>query len=294
VWNQRIGHTSSGGLQRTALESDLPGIEISSKRVDPRQYRSGGRMPPSHLTRARTLDDWLAAPQGRFFTGRCFVTFCPEPSLFGFALWGRPGRADTEKLSRALLVELGPHAGPHRSLVDVRHVESVDGAAFEVLQRYVSAHHRVLKERVTSLALVRPKGLVGAVVAGFYAVLDSPYPTRDFLTLGEAAPWLGLDDETRAQIEGLVAKHSGVSPLLVELHACLDSIGVKEPMAAAARALGLAPRTLQRRLTEEGSTSFAREVMAHRLSVPRDAVSGRTQGLMRGLALGFPLCFPYP
>ncbi|MBL8920108.1 MAG: helix-turn-helix transcriptional regulator [Myxococcaceae bacterium] len=218
--------------------------------------------------RARTLEDWLAAPAGRWFPGRCFVTFCPTPTLFGFALWGRPGRADIERLTRALLVELGPNAGPHRSLVDVRFVESVDGAAFEVLQRYVQSHHAALKERVTSLALVRPAGLVGAVVAGFYSVLDSPYPTKDFGTLGEAVRWLGLDADVGDGVAALVAEHSGQSPLLVDLHACLDALGPKAPMARIAKQLGVATRTLQRRLSEQ-RTSFAREVMAHRLRAAR-------------------------
>lgn len=222
----------------------------------------------SVLERARTLEAWLEAPAGRAFVGRSFVTFCPAPNLFGFALWGRPGRTDIEKLTRALLVELGPHAGPHCSLVDVRHVESVDAAAFEVLQRYVQTHHQTLRERVTSLALVRPAGLVGAVVAGFFAVLDSPYPTKDFDTVGAAGRWLGASAEHCAAIEALVAEQSGHSPLLVELHACFDALGGKAPMATVARQLGLASRTLQRRLAEE-RTTFAREAMTHRLRAAR-------------------------
>lgn len=220
------------------------------------------------LERARTVDEWLAAPTGRWFAGRCFVTFCPAPELYGFALWGRPGRADIERLTRALLVELGPNAGPHRSLVDVRFVESVDGAAFEVLQRYVQTHHAALNQRVTSLALVRPAGLVGAVVAGFYAVLDSPYPTKDFGQLEEATRWLGVAPAVGELVAALVAEQSGHSPLLVELHACLDALGPKTPMARVAKQLGLATRTLQRRLAEH-RTSFAREVMAHRLRAAR-------------------------
>lgn len=223
---------------------------------------------PRVPARARTLDDWLAAPAGRCFVGRCFVTYCPTPTLFGFALWGRPGRADIERLTRALLVELGPSAGPHRSLVDVRFVESVDAAAFEVLQRYVQTHHAALVERVTSLALVRPAGLVGAVVAGFYSVLDSPYPTKDFERLEDAARWLGVDPAVTGVVSALVAEHSGRAPLLVDLHAALDALGARTPMARVARHLGLATRTLQRRLAEQ-RTTFAREVMAHRLRAAR-------------------------
>lgn len=230
------------------------------------------------LARARTLDDWLAAPRGRFLLGRCFVTFCPAPSLFGFALWGRPGRADIERLTRALVVELGPNAGPHRSLVDVRFVESVDAAAFEVLQRYVETHHATLKARVTSLTLVRPAGLVGAVVAGFYSVLDSPYPTKDFARLEDAAQWLSLEPAVTGALAALVAEHSGRTPLLVDLHACLDVLGAKTPMGRVAKELGLAARTLQRRLSEQ-RTTFAREVMAHRLREARARMLGSAEPL---------------
>ena len=73
----------------------------------------------------------------------------------------------------------------HVSLVDTSRVENVDPAAFLALNRYVVEHKAALAEKVARLGLVRPGGFAGAVVAGFFSLLDrgAPYPAKVVTTL---------------------------------------------------------------------------------------------------------------
>ena len=242
------------------------------------------------LSPAPSLNSFMGAPVGRFWPGDSFFYWCASPSLFGFSLWGRPAAEDVEKLCAALLVELGPHAQPHRSLVDASLVEEVEPAAFEVLQRYVKKHREALATRVTRLALVRPAGLVGAVVAGFYAVLDSPYPTQAFTELEPALEWLGVESAAAQTLVARRAELSGVSPLLAQLRSVLASEGARGSVAEVARQLSLSSRTLQRRLEALG-TSFQKELLTHRLRIAQLALRGSDQAIT---AISFDAGFSTP
>ena len=232
----------------------------------------------------------MEAPVGRFWPGDSFFYWCASPTLFGFSLWGRPGAEDVERLCAALLVELGPHAEAHRSLVDASLVEEVEPAAFEVLQRYVKKHRVALARKVTKLALVRPSGLVGAVVAGFYAVLDSPYPTQAFVELEPALEWLGVEPAASQTLVARRAELSGVSPLLAQLRSVLAADGSKGAVAEVARQLSLSSRTLQRRLAGLG-TSFQKELLSHRLRAAQLALLGSDQAIT---AISFEAGFSTP
>jgi len=192
--------------------------------------------------------------------------------MFGFTLWGRPTSEDVEKLIQALLVELGPKAQPHLSLVDATLMDQVDPSAFEVLQKYVVKHRDALSKQVTKLALVRPGGLAGAAVAGFFAMLESPYPTSVFADVPAALGWLGAEASFAAPLEALRATASGVSPLLSQLRAALAASARDASVTDVAKLLGLSQRTLQRRLGELG-TSYQKESLAHRMRTARAALA---------------------
>jgi AraC-like DNA-binding protein len=242
------------------------------------------------LEPAPSLARFMEAPLGCFWPGDSFFYWCASPTLYGFSLWGRPGAADLEKLCAALLVELTPGAQPHRSLVDASLVEEVDPAAFEVLQRYVKQHREALSKRVTKLALVRPAGLVGAVVAGFYAVLDSPYPTQAFTEVGPALEWLEVEPSVGELISERRAALSGVSPLVGQLRAVFAALGPRSEVAEVAKQLSLSPRTLQRRLEALG-TSFQKEHLTHRLRAAQQSLLETDQAIT---AISFDAGFSTP
>lgn len=221
---------------------------------------------PHGLVPAGTAAKFREAPLGRYLVGDGYCYWCGAQDLFGFVLFGRPGAAAVERLVAALKVELEPGVAPHRSLVDTSLVEAVDPGAFDALQKYVSAHHARLSQQVTRLALVRPPGLVGAVVAGFYQVLHSPYPTQAFDALEPALQWLGCGAEWAARLEALRAEVSGVPPLLSQVRSVLAALGPRAELAQVAKQLALSERTLQRRLTALGTT-FAQEQFRQRLAV---------------------------
>ena len=225
---------------------------------------------------ASTLAAFIERPVGQAWRGESFVYWCASPELFGFSLWGRPSAEDIERLCTALAVELGEGIVPHASLVDAALMNEVDPGAFEVLQRYVKKNRAVLAKRVTKLGLVRPAGLPGAVVAGFFGVLDSPYPTQVFEDAAAALKWLGADAGLAEALQTQRAAFSGVAALVAQLRAVLGSLGPAAEVNAAAKALGLSQRTLQRRLSDLG-TSFQRELGEHRLRAAQRALDDGTQ-----------------
>lgn len=221
------------------------------------------------MERCIDVAEFLAAPVGRCIAGRSWLYLYPQPGFCGFVMWGRPDPEDLERLVRVLRVEL--EAPPHVSLVDARRVEEADPRAFSVLEHYVRAEHAALGRAVTKLAIVRPEGLVGAVIAGFFGVTPPPYPVELFEDRARAVAWLGVTGAAFVleAIEREVVRASGEPPLLRDLRAMLETRLQDGPsLATIAKALGLSERSLQRKLGEHGST-FQAELNAARVRVAK-------------------------
>ena len=212
------------------------------------------------------LETWREAPAGGYMSGESWIHWCHSEELFGFLLWGRPGDAEIAQLVRSLKVELAPHVGPHRSLVDVRFLSGVDAGAFELLNQYVRDHYQELSKQVTKLALVRPDGFAGAAVAGFFEVRQVPYPVEIFSDLESAVEWLmGAPNLGLVQELGeLRTAALGVDPLVQRLRVLIVENLQDLTVEAAASALRVSHRTLQRRLKEAGTT-FKGEVTLVRI-----------------------------
>lgn len=234
---------------------------------------------------AASLDDFAADPIGRYLVGAGWVHWCAAADLFGVILFGRPGRDAAARLTRALAVELAAPVTPHQSIVDARRVDGVDAEGFEVLSAYVTDHHAELAAQVTRLALVRPEGLPGAAIAGFFEVLAPPYPVQVFDDAGAALAWLG-----RAEIAPALAALAAVAsapPLVAQLHAHLAACLVDATLAGAAAHLHLSPRSLQRRLRAAGTT-FQSELTAARVRAAQTLMLDSDAPLTRiALDVGF-------
>jgi AraC-like DNA-binding protein len=213
------------------------------------------------------LDDFAAAPAGRFVAGACFAHFCASPALWGVLLWGRPSQRDALELGRSLVLELGPAAGPHASLIDASRLDAADPTAFAAAERYLATHHDALRARVTRLALVRPAGMSGALVSGAFEVLPRPYPVQVFDAAAAACAWLGVAD-LAPLLREVHAAATGTPPLLGALRAHLDAHLRDATLPAAARALATSERSLQRALGE-ASTTFTDEVAEARIRAAR-------------------------
>jgi AraC-like DNA-binding protein len=205
----------------------------------------------------REVDDFLKSPLGAALIGDGFVYAHPIETFFVTALYGRPNAANAAPLLRALRVELERRIKPHVSLVDARRVEGVDGDAFSALATYVKREREGLAQKVTRLCLLRPEGLSGAVVAGFFAVVDPPYPVLVATTLQEATSFLTpeVTPVVIAELDALVTSVADRPRVVVDVERVLRELGFDAELPRVARALALSPRTLQRRLADAG-TSF--------------------------------------
>jgi AraC-like DNA-binding protein len=213
---------------------------------------------------AAGLDDYLQNPIGRYLMGENFLHWYASPEVCGLALWGRPREAHIYRLTQVLDVEIAP-AMPHVSLVDARRLEAPDATALAILVKYMVSRFADFARTVRRQALLRPDGLPGAVVAGFYDLVTSAYPTQVFTEPLEALAWLGQPrsaaHELVDELHALVAQAMGQPPLIHELRQVLRGRLQDVQLAEVAREMGMSERTLQRRLRESG-TSFQAEFNA--------------------------------
>jgi AraC-like DNA-binding protein len=232
--------------------------------------RANGLYDHATVRTARDANDYRADPLGAYLAVRHALVFCARPLLWGFALWGKPSEADVRRLVPLLEVELEDGVAAHASLVDVRRLEAGDPRAFAVLARYLRGHWSAFRTRVTRLALVRPAGVLGATVAGFFQVAGAPYPVRVFESLPAAAMWLRAGELAR-HLDAAIGDASGTSSIVLELRRWLDGhlrAADRASLVTAARALSRAPRSLQRDL-RDAATTFQRELDEARVRLAR-------------------------
>ncbi len=208
------------------------------------------------------LTRFFADPYGRYVDcGRC-AYFWADRTLSGTLAWGTPTEQDVRKLVQAYDAELAEHAPPRLSFVDLSRLEAIAPAAFAQMTGYFHTNTPRLRGLILKQALVRPPGIAGAVVAGFYELVSAVYPVKVFSDADAALAWLGYGPAAQL-LDGLRAVHreaSGVGPTTRAVRAQLvDLKGVS--IRAVAKALALSERTLQRRLAEE-NTSFQGELNA--------------------------------
>jgi AraC-like DNA-binding protein len=210
--------------------------------------------------------EFAAHPVGRCISGESWLYFYPRDELCGFLLWGEPSETDMQRLVHVLAVELGRSS--HVALVDARRVVNAAPGAFAVLEAYVRENAESLGRAVLRLALVRPEGMPGAVTAGFFGVAPQPYPVNVFDDRASALAWLGGSD-LEDVIASEEARATGTPPLLRDLRALLEGRLTRDPsLEPIARALGIAERSLQRKLAEHGTT-FQGEVNQARVRVAK-------------------------
>jgi AraC-like DNA-binding protein len=207
------------------------------------------------------VGDYLRDPLGSYLVGDGFLHWYESAELCGFFLWGRPGEQQVRRLIEVLDVERPPMAS-HASLVDARRLELPDHSAFTLFVKYMQQRQKDFATAVKRQALIRPEGIIGATVYGFYGLLQPTYPSKVFTETAEALSWLGIP-EARAtplvlELDRLVAAATRQSPLLQELHRVLRPRLMEVSLSDISREMGMSERTLQRRLRDEG-TSFQNE-----------------------------------
>lgn len=213
---------------------------------------------------ALEIDEFLSNPIGRYFEASNFIYWYPTREMNGVILRGRPDSSDIQQLTQLMDAVLSPQGGPHVSLVDARKLAYVDSAAFIALVRYLETRWDAFGRLILRQALLRPVGLAGTVVAGFYQVMRPPYLARVFETLEDALGWLGPEAAVQAQNALAELEKSPLDPMLAQLRHLLESAPGKVAVAALARELGVSERTLQRRLRASGTT-FQDEVRRARV-----------------------------
>jgi len=213
--------------------------------------------------RVVALDRYRLAPLGCCVALRRTMAFCAEPTLWGFSAWSAPSCEDIEQLVSLVALDLGPDVAPHATLVDMRGLEAGDLSAFAPLIRHAGSHHEIAAVKVTRMAVIRPPGLLGMTVAGFFQVVPVPYPVQVFADFFEAADWASARPQLRAALDSLLRDMREAAPSLAQLRVWLDSHLLDATLTRAARVLARSRRSLQRDLQLAGS-SFRAELLEAR------------------------------
>jgi AraC-like DNA-binding protein len=203
---------------------------------------------------------FLRRPADAMVAGRTWV-YGTTGGLYFSIVFGVVDEQDLASLLRLWRVER--ETGGHVSLCDAGGLVSVTPSAFEVLGAFLAEERAALASSVKRQALVRPSGMAGALVAGYYSVSPPPYPYALFAGRAEALAWLGHAPDALAAADA----HAGGEPLLRSLRERLgkSATHAQAPsLEAVARALAVSARSLQRRLGAAG-TSFSREIARARV-----------------------------
>jgi AraC-like DNA-binding protein len=224
-------------------------------------------------------NEFLAAPRRSGFVRGHVAVWCADEELQGYAVWGL-FTADVARQVFSLvgLVRGALPRGPKRKVViSLDRLTGVDWTGVEEVMRLRGESHAQSRSAGVDLfeAVVRPQGVIGAIVAGAYQMFVATKLQRVHASLGDALRWLDRADETEPVGAFLRAATARRSRIVDELRTYLDTHLEEGSLVGAARALGVARRTLQLELARE-RTSFraVRDEMRLREAKRRLAESG--------------------
>lgn len=207
----------------------------------------------------RNVADFLREPVNRYVEGRCSAFWVYSPTLAGSVYFNRPDESDFPEgmpSLRAVPWCAALRAG-YDVIVDCGGLAGLSPLGFELLSSQLHEARQDAR-RIGRVAVIRGQGLPGAAVGGlFHEIVCPAFRAALFTDLEQALRWLRRPDHlaARSELLEMLEKVRGASPLLKALREHLAHHHESTTLDAAARALGLSARSLQRRLRELG-TSF--------------------------------------
>lgn len=205
------------------------------------------------LRAAPSLDVFIANPIGCYFGGAHAAAFCPSAAVAGVSLWGHPDERDLEVVATAIEAVSSPSIAAQLSLVDLRKLESLNFRAFDKLWPALATSRAGSGSLVTRRAVITRAAPTAALIGKLFAVRTAGCSVRWFDDAVKALSWLGVEHQTLASDLKRIAGGAVDLSMVRDLRRLLD----RRPSAkagAAARCLGVSPRTFQRRLRELGTT----------------------------------------
>lgn len=185
----------------------------------------------------------------------------------GFAMWGVPSEAEVDRLMAVLDVEITDAVDPHVSLVDFSRLQSIPVHGFGAIGRWLDTHHAVIGKYVKRQALVRPEGIAGSIVAGFYALREKHYPVEVFTHVEDAVEW--LDRLDTIWLPAFLEDSCGELKEVAAIRAAVAKNPLETTIESVAKDLLTTERTLQRKLSSAG-TSFRDELTYARIERAKD------------------------
>jgi AraC-like DNA-binding protein len=228
------------------------------------------------VERSPSIAAFLRDPVGRWvLASPTALVFCVSRELGGCTAWGRPTRDDIDRMLGAFLAyRSAPLARRVDLVLDGRAIEGIDPDALAHLISWLGEQRTELLLRVRVQYGVIAEGMTGVLLAGILPVLGATHDFHVVRAPREAFRALSPDgDAICDEVETLVA-HARETPRAVrELRDHLRSVSPGTSIENAARALHVSVRSLQRALSDSGTT-FRDEV--------RDARFAEAQALLLG------------
>ncbi|MFO0564496.1 MAG: helix-turn-helix transcriptional regulator [Polyangiaceae bacterium] len=232
-----------------------------------------GRGAQPALAPADTLASYATEPVGRYVSGRTWVHFTSRDGLAGFAIWGRPDVDEVVRLTQAMATELPSRTPPHVVLDDLRRLEHAEPRAFDVFSRFIAEHNAEFVANVTKQAVLRPSGVLGAIVAGFFDIVKPLGETRVMTDSAQAFAWLGRPmDPLASELDDLYEAALGLPPIVRRVREFLEARRGRATIGDLARSLAMSERSLQQHLKRAG-TSFRAEAGLARVSVAKQLLA---------------------
>ncbi|MBX3205323.1 MAG: AraC family transcriptional regulator [Labilithrix sp.] len=219
------------------------------------------RDPAGSFTLVPKLDAFFGPPACRYVLRRSFAYWQAERRVFGIMMWGRPEEADVLEMVGAHEVGADPLFRGHTSIVDVRALETVDLMSFETLLAHLKKRRDAWSPNVAKQVVLHQGGFAHAAVVGMFQFLSPGHPVEYLEDPVAAYEAVGAGD-LRVEVEALRTRLLGLPEPVRRVRAALDTLPAGAEPTAIAKNLGTSVRSLQRRLTECG-TSLRAERQLH-------------------------------
>lgn len=223
--------------------------------------RVGRRETNEAFTLVPSLEEFFGPPARRYVLRRSFAYWQAERRVFGMMMWGRPEEADVLEMVGAHEVGANPLFRGHTSLVDVRDLESVDLMSFETMLAHLKQRRDAWSPNVGKQVVLHRGGFAHAAVVGMFQFLKPAHPVEFCEDPVVAFDTLGAGD-VRDEVEALKARLLGLPEPVRRVREALNALPPDAAPAAIVKHLGTSMRSLQRRLTECG-TSLRAEKQLH-------------------------------